>query len=298
MRGGHGVSDTPGMPSSVYFVLALHLCEVDRRGRPHVQGGVCFTGRGERAFCVAAKLPFVALRTRPCCLTVPCTVCRYVENMLPKYMQRTMGCNAPYGRIVSINPGIIVALVPVVAALTAGLQHFDVIHCGAYITAISPFWVNWIPKPPIVGSALYVAIESIGESVWGPRWYDYTMEIAPTGKEGLFGAIAAAPLFLAKLPTGLLSGFLLDHFCPLVGEGCSVGSDSQCGGGAAAPGSAPQPHVERGKCDSALWVVVGVVTMTSPLLITAFSRWLKPTRGEYREGAGRADYAAAPVLEQ
>ena len=34
-----------------------------------------------------------------------------------------------------------------------------------------------------------------------PR-YDYSMSLAPEGREGLFTALASAPLFAAKLPTG------------------------------------------------------------------------------------------------
>mmetsp|Transcript_275 Transcript_275/g.925 ORF Transcript_275/g.925 Transcript_275/m.925 type:complete len:97 (+) Transcript_275:37-327(+) len=33
-------------------------------------------------------------------------------------------------------------------------------------------------------------------------------------KEGVFAALALAPLFLAKLPTGVLGGVLLQRFCP------------------------------------------------------------------------------------
>ena len=43
---------------------------------------------------------------------------------------------------------------------------------------------------------------SLGESFWSPRWYDYSMSLAPHGREGIFTALASAPLFAAKLPTG------------------------------------------------------------------------------------------------
>ena len=49
---------------------------------------------------------------------------------------------------------------------------------------------------------LFVATLSLGESVWSPRWYDYSMSLAPEGREGIFTALASAPLFAAKLPTG------------------------------------------------------------------------------------------------
>ncbi len=51
---------------------------------------------------------------------------------------------------------------------------------------------------------LFVVTLSLGESVWSPRWYDYSMSLAPEGREGIFTALASAPLFAAKLPTGAL----------------------------------------------------------------------------------------------
>ena len=52
------------------------------------------------------------------------------------------------------------------------------------------------------GAALFVVTLSLGESFWSPRWYDYSMSLAPHGREGIFTALASAPLFAAKLPTG------------------------------------------------------------------------------------------------
>lgn len=46
------------------------------------------------------------------------------------------------------------------------------------------------------------------------RWvrrYDYSMSLAPEGREGLFTALASAPLFAAKLPTGAL--YILGSLC-------------------------------------------------------------------------------------
>ena len=51
-------------------------------------------------------------------------------------------------------------------------------------------------------AALFVVTLSLGESFWSPRWYDYSMSLAPYGREGIFTALASAPLFAAKLPTG------------------------------------------------------------------------------------------------
>ena len=49
---------------------------------------------------------------------------------------------------------------------------------------------------------LFVVCLSLGEAIWSPRWYDYSMSVAPEGREGIWTALASAPLFAAKLPTG------------------------------------------------------------------------------------------------
>ena len=57
-------------------------------------------------------------------------------------MCRAFGCHAPVGLIYSINPFMIILLVPVVGALTTHYQHFDMIHLGGYVSALSPLWMS------------------------------------------------------------------------------------------------------------------------------------------------------------
>ena len=45
------------------------------------------------------------------------------------------------GLVYSINPCVIMFLVPVVGALTTGAAHFDMIHLGGYVSALAPFWM-------------------------------------------------------------------------------------------------------------------------------------------------------------
>jgi hypothetical protein len=59
-----------------------------------------------------------------------------------------------------------------------------------------------VPARAVWAPPVFVTQLSIGEAIWSPRWYDYSMSVAPEGKEGVFTALASAPLFLASLPTG------------------------------------------------------------------------------------------------
>ena len=54
----------------------------------------------------------------------------------------------------------------------------------------------------------------LGEAIWSPSTYNYAMSVAPHGREATFSALATAPLFAAKIPVGLLGGYLLQTYMP------------------------------------------------------------------------------------
>ena len=119
------------------------------------------------------------------------------------------GCNTPIGLIYSINPAMIIALVPVVGALTtgkrafacrraglpclpscqppecvssywlcplinashrlhAGFSHFDVIHIGGYISALSPLWMVAFDRGTLVQQPSGVVLRNKGSLLVDP----------------------------------------------------------------------------------------------------------------------------------
>ncbi|GMH37535.1 hypothetical protein BSKO_05408 [Bryopsis sp. KO-2023] len=222
-----------------------------------------------------------------CLLTVNLKqIFRHLDATLPKYELRAFGCQTPVGWIYSINPFMVITLVPFVGALTAGVNHFDMIHFGSYISALSAFWMVAFQK--LFAAGMFVVFLSLGEAIWSPRWYDYSMWIAPHGKEGIFTALAAAPLFLAKLPTGMLSGKLLQAFCP---------DNYEC------QKSDPPPDFQPRPCDGKkLWLIVGCITMLSPIGLFTFRRWLRVSdsdlgKGTRGEGKGLTNRPLSPRRE-
>lgn len=213
---------------------------------------------------------------------------RHMDATFPKYAIRAFGCSAPFGTIYAINPALIIVGVPVVASATADRRHFDVIFRGAWITAAAPFIVA--ASQTYAGAVAFVVVLSLGEMLWSPRWYDYTMAMAPAGKEGVFGAMALAPLFAAKLPTGILGGYLLQRYCPGApgpGGDCPAG----VGGGVSVVGEGDAARACDGR---SMWGIIGAVTMTSPLLIAAFHPWLRDSGDEVDEaGAGDGNKGGA-----
>lgn len=102
---------------------------------------------------------------------------RHLDATLPTYMVRTFGQNVPKGIIYSINPFMIMFLTPVVAALTSKYAHYDMIKYGGYLSAASPFFLAC--SSSLWATVCMVAVLSLGEAIWSPRTYDYTMSIAP-----------------------------------------------------------------------------------------------------------------------
>lgn len=43
------------------------------------------------------------------------------------------------------HAGMIIFLVPIVGALTTRFAHFDMIHLGSYLSALSPLWIVAFP---------------------------------------------------------------------------------------------------------------------------------------------------------
>jgi len=98
---------------------------------------------------------------------------------------------------------------------------------------------------------------SIGEAVWSPRLNDYTVSVSEEGREGTYMALSSAPLFLAKLPVGMLGGYLLQKYCPDTLE---------------------EGEERRSRL---MWFIIGSITATSPVLLTCC--WSYVSKKEKRQ---------------
>eukprot|EP00562_Extubocellulus_spinifer_P035344 CAMPEP_0178689216 /NCGR_PEP_ID=MMETSP0699-20121125/5418_1 /TAXON_ID=265572 /ORGANISM="Extubocellulus spinifer, Strain CCMP396" /LENGTH=557 /DNA_ID=CAMNT_0020334261 /DNA_START=167 /DNA_END=1841 /DNA_ORIENTATION=+ len=165
---------------------------------------------------------------------------RHLDATLPKYMMREFGPDVAKGTIYAINPALIIILVPLVTAATTTVEPLVMIHYGAYVSALSVFFL--VMSTSIWACVLFVSVLSVGEAIWSPRLYDYTMSMCREGREGTYMALSSAPLFLAKLPVGFMSGYLLQKYCPEDGE----------------------------RHSQTMWLIIGLTTALSPILLTVF----------------------------
>lgn len=97
-------------------------------------------------------------------------------------MLREFGENVPKGTIYSINPALIIILVPIVTAATTEISPLKMIHYGTYVSAASVFCL--VISNSLGACIAFVSILSIGEAIWSPRLYDYTMSVCEEGREG------------------------------------------------------------------------------------------------------------------
>ena len=109
-------------------------------------------------------------------------VFRHLDGTLPKYMIREFGPDAPKGLVYSINPFLIIILVPIITAATTAVHPLIMIHRGTYVSAMSVFFLAFSTSIP--ACVLFVVTLSIGEALWSPRLYDFTMSVAQEGREG------------------------------------------------------------------------------------------------------------------
>jgi len=176
------------------------------------------------------------------------------DGTMPKYMVREFGENTPKGQVYAINPALIIVLVPIITAATTAVDPLIMIHHGTYVSALSVFFLAFSTSLP--ACVLFVITLSIGEAIWSPRLYDYTMSVAQEGREGTYMALSSAPLFLAKLPVGFLSGLLLQRYCP--------------------------EHLEEGEIrhSKTMWWIIGLTTIISPILITALWGYISGRNNE------------------
>ena len=192
---------------------------------------------------------------------------RHLDATLPKYMMREFGDDVPKGTIYSINPALIIVLVPIVTAATSQVEPLVMIHYGSYISAFSVFFL--VMSTSVTACVFFVIILSIGEAVWSPRLYDYTMSVCQEGREGTYMALSSAPLFLAKLPVGFMSGYLLQKYCP-----------------------------EEGSRNSKMmWLIIGATTVVSPVLLTIFWKYVSyKDNDEFIGDSGDFDQESNPAI--
>lgn len=179
---------------------------------------------------------------------------RHMDATMPKYMLRKFGADVPFGSILAIDPLSIVLATPLVTFLAENIESLPMIFFGVSVAAICPIFLVIFPNF-IWAFCVFLFLFGLSETIWSPRYYSLSVSWAKEGQEGAFAAFAFAPTFLAQLPVGALSGFLLSKYCP---------NENYCNG-------AP------------LWGIVFGMALLSPLMMLLSWRWLNKEESEEEE---------------
>ena len=179
------------------------------------------------------------------CMVITRACYYHLEVTLPIYMYRQIEEGAHFGYMIALHELVMLVSIPPLTYLVYFFSNYSLLILGGVICSLAPFALL------IEGSYLTVAIfvvgVSFGEAIHSPRLVEYTMEIAPSGSEGLFLSLAASPLMLSFIITGVTAGPLLETYCPEDGEkDCWV-----------------------------IWAYIGGVSFISPFLMLILRKYLE-----------------------
>lgn len=209
----------------------------------------------------------------------------------PKYGIRVLGEGVKIGNIYGVlNPVLIVFLVPLVGYLTKKVSSYKMMIIGTTVSASAVFlatipayvfqplmdtWVatlvfdRWLDVPTEIRSPVFlilivfIAIFTVGESIWSPRLMQFTAEIAPIGREGSYIALSYLPFFLAKMIAGPMSGWLVATYTP--------------------EGALEYPNHYW------VWIWIGGMATLSPLGLIAFNKLFRRAERERHEEKRRLE---------
>ncbi|MCK4538413.1 MAG: MFS transporter [Candidatus Krumholzibacteria bacterium] len=134
---------------------------------------------------------------------------------VPTYIVTHISETAPMEYIVAINPGMIIVLQMVIAAMVTKMKPIGNMALGMAISVVGMVMMGLLPT--LWGVCFAIAVFAIGEMTFAPRFLDYVSTLAPKGKIGLYLGFAYMRSFLANLIGGPLSGHLLGKYCPASG---------------------------------------------------------------------------------
>jgi proton-dependent oligopeptide transporter, POT family len=177
------------------------------------------------------------------------TLFAYNWLILPQYVSRAFAggwVGERFELATQLNSLLIFVLCPIVAALSTRVKVYTMMIWGTAVMALPAFFLALGPTVP--GLFGYVAVMTLGEAMWQPRFLQFAAEIAPEGRTGAYMGVAQFPWFLTKTIVPLYSGAALARWCPEPGKGIQ----------------------ETGT----MWLVFGLVAICSTVLLLLARGWL------------------------
>lgn len=145
-------------------------------------------------------------------------------SSMPKYVIRMVGEDANPGWIANVNPLVVFLMVNVITSLMKKRSALASITVGMFIIPFSALVMslgNLMGSEPILGMhpitlmlIVGIAMQAIAECFISPRFLEYFSLQSPKGEEGLYLGFSHLHSFISYLLAFVISGFLLEAFCP------------------------------------------------------------------------------------
>jgi LPXTG-motif cell wall-anchored protein len=143
---------------------------------------------------------------------------------MPKYVLRMAGENARPAWYANINPLVVFLCVNFITHLMRKRKAITSMVIGMCILPFSAFIMaagNFVGSDAILGlhpiafmMIVGIAFQGIAESFISPRYFEYFSLHAPKGEEAMYQGFANLDSFFSWLVAFIISGYLLDLFCP------------------------------------------------------------------------------------
>ncbi len=154
-----------------------------------------------------------------------------VYASMPKYILRTVGEHARPEWIANINPLMVVLFVVPITHLVRRIRPIASIGIGLFLIPLTAISISLSPvleslagpsisvwglqaHPITVMLVFGIGLQGLAECFLSPRFLEYASKQAPKGEVGLYMGYSHLTTFFAWLLGFVLSGYLLDAFCP------------------------------------------------------------------------------------
>ncbi|MFZ2958031.1 MAG: MFS transporter [Candidatus Ozemobacteraceae bacterium] len=142
---------------------------------------------------------------------------------MPKYVIRLLGDSAKPEWLANVNPFVVVLFVVPVTQLMKRFAAVTSMLVGMLLMPFSALAMSgsqWLENgfmglhPLTTMMILGIAIQGLAECFISPRFLEYFSFQAPKGEEGTYLGFSHLHSFFSALAGFILSGFLLDAYCP------------------------------------------------------------------------------------
>lgn len=150
---------------------------------------------------------------------------------MPKFVLRMVGDDANPEWLANVNPFVVVVFVIIVTQLMKKRSAVNSMLVGMFIMPLSAFSMSlgpWLQsifgnEIPLLGILFHpytimmivgIGLQGLAECFISPRFLEYFSLQAPKGEEGVYLGFSHLHSFISYIAGGIISGFLLEKYCP------------------------------------------------------------------------------------